>query len=111
MDPSAIVGVPRAAVNAAAEFRAIRTASRDPRNPIRSRALTACETNPPVRTSPPRPVSSRPVPSPTPESFIARWSAASGSERADHQLFVTELCTLLDVPRPDPARDDTHDNA
>lgn len=31
------------------------------------------------------------------ESFIVRWSAASGSERANYQLFVTELCRLLDV--------------
>jgi hypothetical protein len=45
------------------------------------------------------------------ERFIARWSHAGGSERANHQLFVTELCRLLDLPTPDPARDDTRDNA
>ena len=44
-------------------------------------------------------------------AFITRWAAASGSERANHQLFVTELCELLGVPKPDPARDDTRDNA
>jgi hypothetical protein len=44
-------------------------------------------------------------------AFITRWSAASGTERANHQLFITELCTLLDVPRPDPGREDTRDNA
>ena len=44
-------------------------------------------------------------------TFIARWSAASGSERANYQLFVTELCELLGTPKPDPARDDTRDNA
>jgi hypothetical protein len=44
-------------------------------------------------------------------AFINRWSLASGSERANHQLFVTELCELLGTPKPDPARDDTRDNA
>jgi hypothetical protein len=39
---------------------------------------------------------------PDPAAFIARWSASSGSEKANHQLFVAELCDLLDVPRPDP---------
>lgn len=43
--------------------------------------------------------------------FITRWQHASGSERANYQLFVTELCELLGVPKPDPARDDTRDNA
>jgi hypothetical protein len=47
----------------------------------------------------------------TPEQFIARWQSASGSERANYQLFITELCELLDLPRPDPAREDTRDNA
>ncbi len=32
------------------------------------------------------------------EAFIARWSQASGSERANCQLFVTELCAVLDLP-------------
>jgi hypothetical protein len=44
-------------------------------------------------------------------AFITRWASASGSERANHQLFVTELCELLGTPKPDPARDDTRDNA
>lgn len=43
--------------------------------------------------------------------FIARWSAASGSERANYQLFVTELCELLDLPKPEPAKDDVGENA
>ena len=34
--------------------------------------------------------------------FIARWSTASPSERANAQLFLVELCDLLGVPRPDP---------
>ena len=45
------------------------------------------------------------------KAFITRWSAASGSERANYQLFVTELCELLGTPKPDPASDDTRDNA
>ena len=45
------------------------------------------------------------------EHFITRWQSASGSERANYQLFVHELCTLLELPTPDPAREDTRDNA
>ena len=52
-----------------------------------------------------------PATTPPTAAFIARWSAASGSERANYQLFVTELCELLGTPKPDPARDDTRDNA
>ena len=36
------------------------------------------------------------------EDFIARWAAASPSERANAQLFLVELCDLIEVPRPDP---------
>ena len=45
------------------------------------------------------------------DEFVARWHAADGGERANYQLFVHELCTLLDLPPPDPAREDTRDNA
>jgi hypothetical protein len=45
------------------------------------------------------------------EAFIQRWSQASGSERSNCQPFVMELCTLLGLPQPDPAREDTRDNA
>jgi len=45
------------------------------------------------------------------DRFIARWQSAGGSERANYQLFVHELCTLLNLPTPDPAREDTRDNA
>ncbi len=44
-------------------------------------------------------------------AFIARWQGAGGSERANYQLFLTELCALLDLPPPDPAGSDTQDNA
>ncbi len=43
--------------------------------------------------------------------FIARWSAAQAAERANYQLFLSELCDVLDVTRPDPATDDTAHNA
>ncbi len=45
------------------------------------------------------------------EAFISRWQHATGTERANYQLFLTELCTLLDLPRPEPAREDHQDNA
>lgn len=45
------------------------------------------------------------------QTFIDRWSNSGGSERANYQLFLTELCALLDLPRPDPAGDNTRDNA
>ena len=35
------------------------------------------------------------------EAFIARWSKAEASERANAQLFLAELADLLDVPRPE----------
>jgi hypothetical protein len=38
---------------------------------------------------------------PTPaDAFIERWSRAEASERANAQLFLSELCDLLEVPRP-----------
>jgi hypothetical protein len=44
------------------------------------------------------------------ESFIARWrNNEGGAERANFPLFLTEFCTLLDLPQPDPA-DATHDH-
>ncbi|WP_018234415.1 class I SAM-dependent DNA methyltransferase [Thioalkalivibrio thiocyanodenitrificans] len=43
--------------------------------------------------------------------FIARWQHASGSERANYQLFLTELCALLEMPRPDPAGEGRESNA
>jgi hypothetical protein len=37
-------------------------------------------------------------------TFISRWSAATPSERANSQLFLSELCDLLGVPHPDASR-------
>ncbi len=44
-------------------------------------------------------------------AFIARWRDASGTELANYQLFVVELALLLGVPTPEPAREDTRENA
>ena len=45
------------------------------------------------------------------ESFISRWKGSNGTERANYQLFLTELAELLELPKPDPASSDTRDNA
>ncbi|MGB1090792.1 MAG: DNA methyltransferase, partial [Oceanobacter sp.] len=45
------------------------------------------------------------------ETFIERWKDGGGTERANYQLFLTELCTLLKLDQPDPAQDDTQGNA
>ena len=38
------------------------------------------------------------------DAFIARWGAnEGGAERANYVLFLTELCTLLELPQPEPA--------
>jgi hypothetical protein len=43
--------------------------------------------------------------------FIERWNNTSGTERANYQLFLTELCSLLHLPQPEPATSDTETNA
>lgn len=37
------------------------------------------------------------------EAFIRRWENSGGAERANYQLFLAELCDVLEVPRPNPA--------
>jgi hypothetical protein len=34
--------------------------------------------------------------------FIERWQQSAAAERANYALFLSELCDLLDVPRPQP---------
>lgn len=46
----------------------------------------------------------------TAELFITRWRGAAG-ENANRQLFLQELCDLLEVPRPEPRREDDALNA
>ena len=44
---------------------------------------------------------------PTPlQDFIARWSASAAAERANKDLFLSELCDVLGVKRPEPATGD-----
>jgi hypothetical protein len=41
--------------------------------------------------------------------FIPRWQHSAAAERANYQLFLTELCDFLAVPRPEPTvPDDAH---
>lgn len=39
-------------------------------------------------------------------AFVAKWSASNASELPNKDLFLTELCDVLGVPRPDPATND-----
>jgi hypothetical protein len=43
--------------------------------------------------------------------FIGRWKQSEAAERANYQLFLTELCALLGVPKPEPTRADVSKNA
>lgn len=44
------------------------------------------------------------------EEFVRRWSASSGSERANFQLFASQLCRVLGVDEPHPAHHDANFN-
>lgn len=45
------------------------------------------------------------------EAFIARWSGREGGqERANYSLFLSELCDILGVARPEPANASTETN-
>jgi hypothetical protein len=46
------------------------------------------------------------------ETFLARWAEGEGGqERANYALFLTELCDVLNVPRPDQATHEAAANA
>lgn len=52
-------------------------------------------------------------PSTTPtvvSDFLPRWESSSAAERANYQLFLSELCDILGVPRPEPTRQDDREN-
>jgi hypothetical protein len=38
----------------------------------------------------------------TVDAFVARWQSSAASERSNYQLFLIELCELLEVGRPEP---------
>ena len=42
--------------------------------------------------------------------FIARWKASGGSELANSQPFLMELCAVLGLPTPDPSRPINEEN-
>lgn len=44
------------------------------------------------------------------DDFISRWNNTGGTEKANYQLFLGELITLLGLPTPDPAGDDNELN-
>ncbi len=46
----------------------------------------------------------------TPQDFIDRWKDSGGAELANSQSFLIELCTLLDVPHPEPTQPDESQN-
>lgn len=45
------------------------------------------------------------------EQFIQRWKASGAAERANYALFLSELCDLLELQRPDPKQPDDAANA
>src|SRR5689334_12246830 len=45
------------------------------------------------------------------EAFLTRWEASGAAERANYALFLSELCDVLGVPRPDPTVPDDALNA
>lgn len=44
-------------------------------------------------------------------AFIARWRASGAAERANYQLFLSELCAILGVERPEPTKAENDENA
>lgn len=47
----------------------------------------------------------------TPQEFIDKWDGKDGSERANYQLFLNDLCELLEVDKPQPSMADDWENA
>ena len=45
------------------------------------------------------------------DAFIKRWDSSAASERANYQLFLTELCAVLEVEPPQPVGADEPLNA
>ena len=45
------------------------------------------------------------------EDFITRWEPSGGAERSNYALFLSELCDILDVDRPEPSTTTNSDNA
>ncbi|WP_211219765.1 type IIL restriction-modification enzyme MmeI [Marinospirillum minutulum] len=45
------------------------------------------------------------------EDFLKRWKGNTGSEKSNFQSFIGDLCTLLELPQPDPGEGDNNKNA
>lgn len=45
------------------------------------------------------------------DTFITRWRESAAGERANYQLFLSELCDQLGVARPEPARQENGENS
>lgn len=45
------------------------------------------------------------------EAFILKWQKSGGYESGASQMFITELCLLLGVPKPDAPRAELSDNS
>ena len=52
-----------------------------------------------------------PRPTPASAEFVETWKASGGAERANYQLFLSELCDQLGVLRPEPTKPDDSENA
>ena len=46
----------------------------------------------------------------TPDELIEKWSASGGAENANAQPFVLDLCAMLGVDPPEPARENEAEN-
>ena len=44
------------------------------------------------------------------DEFIKRWAGRDGTEKSNFQLFLSELCEMLAVDKPDPASADNENN-
>ena len=45
------------------------------------------------------------------DNFLQRWSTSGAAERANYQLFLSELCDVLEIQRPQPSTPDEAANA
>lgn len=45
------------------------------------------------------------------QQFIDRWQKSGAAERANYQLFLTELCDIIGVQHPQPASESPHENS
>ncbi|HSU31470.1 MAG TPA: DNA methyltransferase, partial [Bryobacteraceae bacterium] len=54
---------------------------------------------------------SQPIDTDLTTDFLRRWAHSGAAERANYQLFLSELCDILEIPRPDPTVPDDSLNA